>query len=148
MNRNIGIYHLLVIVPNVHHIKILPIKLWIRLISLVISSLISFGDPEFTLFGCVTIDRGAGGVPLGTRDVDFFTSHEALVLDYESAVTRALPSHHVAPPIATTRRATTSIMTTQVDTASIAHAPDFMASRSYYNLGAHFLWIGDRTSSM
>jgi len=43
--------------------------------------------------------------------VDIFTSHEGLVLDYESAVTEEVNGRH-------------------------------------YNLGAHFLWIGDRTRAI
>lgn len=44
-------------------------------------------------------------------DVDVFTSHEGLVLDYETAVTDQYKDN-------------------------------------YYNLGAHFLWIGDRTRNI
>ena len=47
------------------------------------------------------------------KEVDFFTSHEGLVLDYESAVTKLVPNH--------------------------------LQKANYYNLGAHFLWIGNRT---
>jgi len=46
------------------------------------------------------------------RRVDLFTSHEALHLDYESALTRVLPNHQP------------------------------------YNLGAHFLWLGERTRAL
>jgi len=55
----------------------------------------------------------ACGIPSGERikDIDFFTAHEALLLNYEEAVTRK-----VGP--------------------------------NYYNLGAHFLWIGDRTRQL
>ncbi|KAI8371586.1 DAHP synthetase [Radiomyces spectabilis] len=48
------------------------------------------------------------------RSVDFFVSHEALLLDFETALTRLLPS-----PSSKTKK--------------------------WYNAGAHFLWIGDRT---
>lgn len=47
-------------------------------------------------------------------EVDWFTSHEGLLLDYESALTR----EHVVQP---------------------------SGEKKYYNTGAHFLWIGDRT---
>jgi 3-deoxy-7-phosphoheptulonate synthase len=46
-------------------------------------------------------------------EVDWFTSHEGLLLDYESSLTR----EHVQPS----------------------------GEKKYYNTGAHFLWIGDRT---
>ncbi|KAG0167186.1 hypothetical protein DFQ28_005682 [Apophysomyces sp. BC1034] len=48
------------------------------------------------------------------RSVDFFVSHEALLLDYEASLTRSLLSP-------TTKE------------------------KKWYNAGAHFLWIGDRT---
>ncbi|KAI8098729.1 DAHP synthetase [Halteromyces radiatus] len=49
------------------------------------------------------------------QKVDFFVSHEALLLEFEASLTRLLP---------------TSRDKTQ---------------QKYYNAGAHFLWIGDRT---
>ncbi|MCC7542960.1 MAG: 3-deoxy-7-phosphoheptulonate synthase, partial [Deltaproteobacteria bacterium] len=50
-----------------------------------------------------------GGVAIGPLSrVDFFTSHEGLILSYEEALTREVDGAH-------------------------------------YNLGAHFLWIGERT---
>ena len=50
------------------------------------------------------------------KEVDFFTSHEGLVLDYESAVTKHVPNH--------------------------------LQRSTFYNLGAHFLWIGNRTRAL
>lgn len=46
----------------------------------------------------------------GSSSVDFFTSHEALLLDYETQLTRYVAQEE-----------------------------------THYNLGAHFLWCGDRT---
>ncbi|KAI8343964.1 DAHP synthetase [Chlamydoabsidia padenii] len=48
------------------------------------------------------------------QKVDFFVSHEALLLDFEASLTRLLPSRQ-------------------------------QEQDKYYNAGAHFLWIGDRT---
>ncbi|KAI8968247.1 DAHP synthetase [Mycotypha africana] len=48
------------------------------------------------------------------NSVDFYVSHEALLLDYESSLTRLLPSPSTK-------------------------------EKKWYNTGAHFLWIGDRT---
>lgn len=48
------------------------------------------------------------------RSVDFFVAHEALLLDYESSLTRQL----VSPS---------------------------SKEKKWFNTGAHFLWIGDRT---
>ncbi|KAF8815062.1 DAHP synthetase [Phlegmacium glaucopus] len=55
-------------------------------------------------------EQGGGRGTLG--EVDFYTSHEGLMLAYEQALTRELP----VPP--------------------------------FYNTGAHFLWIGDRTRQL
>ncbi len=54
-----------------------------------------------------------GGLPEHLRTGEFFTSHEALHLPYETALTRYVPS-----------------------------------SDRHYNLGAHFLWIGERTRQL
>ena len=56
------------------------------------------------------------------RSVDFFTSHEGLHLEYEEAMTSP---------------------------ARAASAPaSGEAAASHYNLGAHLLWIGDRTRQL
>lgn len=47
--------------------------------------------------------------------VDLYTSHEGLVLPYESALTRSLPN------------------------------PNLPGKEAHYDTSAHFLWIGDRT---
>lgn len=65
------------------------------------------------------------------QTVDLFTSHEGLLLEYETAMTRLL--RH--PP----NKFSTSIQT-----------PDHVALKGpevsgHYNTSAHFLWIGDRT---
>jgi 3-deoxy-7-phosphoheptulonate synthase len=62
-----------------------------------------------------TIGADTAG-PLHT--VDLFTSHEGLVLEYEEALTRRLkhPSNRASPE-----------------------------GQGWYNTGAHFIWIGDRT---
>jgi 3-deoxy-7-phosphoheptulonate synthase len=54
-----------------------------------------------------------GGLPEHLRTGEFFTSHEALHLPYETALTRFVPG-----------------------------------SGRHYNLGAHFLWIGERTRQL
>jgi 3-deoxy-7-phosphoheptulonate synthase len=57
------------------------------------------------------------------QSVDFYTSHEGLLLEYEQSQTRKLRN-----PI-------------------VAKAPKSASTddKSYYNTSAHFLWIGDRT---
>jgi 3-deoxy-7-phosphoheptulonate synthase len=54
-----------------------------------------------------------GGVNDSLREVDIFTSHEALLLPYEEALTRGMKN-----------------------------------SPTWFNLGAHFLWIGERTRQL
>ncbi|KJA16400.1 hypothetical protein HYPSUDRAFT_171526 [Hypholoma sublateritium FD-334 SS-4] len=58
-------------------------------------------------------EHGGGRGTLG--EVDFYTSHEGLMLGYETALTRELP---------------------------------VPAVKAFYNTGAHFLWIGDRTRQL
>ncbi|KAF9519749.1 hypothetical protein BS47DRAFT_1324460 [Hydnum rufescens UP504] len=57
-------------------------------------------------------------------EVDFYTSHEGLMLHYEEALTRFLPM-----PSSRLRR----------------ERPD---SHAYYNTSAHFIWVGDRTRQL
>ncbi|KAJ3822952.1 DAHP synthetase [Lentinula raphanica] len=60
-----------------------------------------------------------GGARSTVGEVDFYTSHEGLMLDYEQALTRECP----VPK-------------------TVSSVPNETA---YYNTSAHFLWIGDRT---
>jgi 3-deoxy-7-phosphoheptulonate synthase len=59
------------------------------------------------------MDLLGGANPEFMRRVDFFTSHEGLLLDYESAVTTLVPSE-----------------------------------KGWFNLGAHMLWLGERTRQL
>lgn len=67
----------------------------------------------------VPFDRGGGRGVLG--EVDFYTSHEGLMLDWEQAMTR------------------------EVDIAGSGPSPK---EKAFYNTSAHFLWIGDRTRQL
>lgn len=68
--------------------------------------------------------------PEKASQVDFYTSHEGLVLEYEAAVTRKVtPESMVEPPGGAASR-------------------QGEHTHSYYNLGAHFLWIGNRTRAL
>ncbi|PPQ96054.1 hypothetical protein CVT26_004686 [Gymnopilus dilepis] len=79
--------------------------------------------------GSHSYERGGGRGTLG--EVDFYTSHEGLMLGYESALTRELPvPASVAQP------------------ASSAPGSAAGPIKAYYNTGAHFLWIGDRTRQL
>ncbi|CAK5270565.1 unnamed protein product, partial [Mycena citricolor] len=65
-----------------------------------------------------------GGARSTVGEVDFYTSHEGLMLEYEQALTRefSLPA----------------------GVYSANKAP----RKAYYNTSAHFLWIGDRTRQL
>lgn len=68
--------------------------------------------------------------PEEASQVDFYTSHEGLVLEYESAMTRKVtPEQLMDPPGGSASR--------QGD-----------HTHNYYNLGSHFLWIGNRTRAL
>ena len=77
------------------------------------------------------------GVSTGSNElqtVDLFTSHEGLLLEYESALTRKLkhPSNHFSS------RA-------QAESKNDLRRVDSALHEGYYNTSAHFIWVGDRT---
>lgn len=64
------------------------------------------------------------------QTVDLYTSHEALLLEYEQSLTRLLAVPAERPKVQ----------------GSDTSAPEGKGGRKrYYNTSAHFLWIGDRT---
>ncbi|KAI9369797.1 hypothetical protein BJX61DRAFT_125315 [Aspergillus egyptiacus] len=71
----------------------------------------------------------------GVETVDIYTSHEGLLLEYETSLTRLLKT----PPSSTTPTITTTQHIPQA-------APS--AEKDYYATSAHFLWIGDRTRQL
>ncbi|KAJ7446340.1 DAHP synthetase [Mycena latifolia] len=73
-----------------------------------------------------------GGARGTVGEVDFYTSHEGLMLEYEQALTRAF-AVPAAVPLASADNATTK--------------PNASA-KAFYNTSAHFLWIGDRTRQL
>ncbi|KAG6329561.1 hypothetical protein ID866_9529 [Astraeus odoratus] len=68
-------------------------------------------------------ERGGGRGVLG--EVDFYTSHEGLMLNYEQAMTRSFP-------------------VPEEGTDAKPHDPE----SGFYNTSAHFLWVGDRTRQL
>lgn len=62
------------------------------------------------------------------QTVDLYTSHEALLLEYEQSLTRLLAIPAARPKVQGT------------ETPRVG-GPE----KKYYNTSAHFLWIGDRT---
>ena len=73
---------------------------------------------------------GADSTAQGLETVDLYTSHEALLLEYEQTLTR-----HLCHP--------SSIDPEQSVSSSSSSQPS-----GYYNTSAHFLWIGDRTRQL
>ncbi|KAI1938276.1 hypothetical protein LOZ62_005303 [Ophidiomyces ophidiicola] len=72
----------------------------------------------------------------GIETIDFYVSHEGLMLEYEQSLTRLLkqPTKAViAPEQETARRVSTQIKPSPSE---------------YYATSAHFLWIGDRTRQL
>jgi 3-deoxy-7-phosphoheptulonate synthase len=74
-----------------------------------------------------------GGVKGTFGEVDFYTSHEGLMLAYEQALTRELPVPWSPSNTQTVNKSET--------------APK-IEKNAFYNTGAHFLWIGDRTRQL
>ncbi|KAI8982777.1 DAHP synthetase [Trametes punicea] len=75
----------------------------------------------------ISYEQGGGRGPLG--EVDFYTSHEGLMLDFEEAMTREFP-----------------IPSSLASYAS--GSPPAVPPLAQYNTSAHFLWIGDRTRQL
>lgn len=70
---------------------------------------------------------GADTAARGLETVDLFTSHEALLLEYEQTLTRHLAHPQLSPS---------------------ASSPFHPSPKGFYNTSAHFLWIGDRTRQL
>jgi 3-deoxy-7-phosphoheptulonate synthase len=70
--------------------------------------------------------------------VDLYTSHEGLVLEYEQALTRRLrhPPNYYTPTQQEARLRRRSSLPVEGD------------GKGWYNVSAHFVWIGDRTRQL
>ncbi|KAI9637119.1 putative family II 2-keto-3-deoxy-D-arabino-heptulosonate aldolase [Dioszegia hungarica] len=83
---------------------------------------------------------GAGGNERGGMEtVDIYTSHEALLLEYEEALTR-----RQGPSVTRSGQSTPSAspIRSRPDPNLQAHGD------KYYNVSSHFVWIGDRTRQL
>ncbi|KAL4962086.1 3-deoxy-7-phosphoheptulonate synthase class II [Aspergillus stella-maris] len=74
----------------------------------------------------------------GVETVDVYTSHEGLLLEYETALTRLLKD-----PVPAAQSATAPSFAPAI-TGSTPAPP----AKSYYATSSHFLWIGDRTRQL
>ncbi|KAF7367895.1 Phospho-2-dehydro-3-deoxyheptonate aldolase [Mycena sanguinolenta] len=74
--------------------------------------------------GGASFERGGGRGTVG--EVDFYTSHEGLMLEYEQALTRAVP----------------------VGSVGQRKTEGGSEEKAFYNTSAHFIWIGDRTRQL
>lgn len=84
----------------------------------------------------VATGSAGGSARGGMETVDLYTSHEALLLEYEEALTRQYPDDRTfTPPVS---RSSSRV---RVSEASPARA----ARGKHYNVSSHFIWIGDRT---
>ncbi len=82
---------------------------------------------------------GADSSASGLETVDLYTSHEALLLEYEQCLTRKLrhpPSHPSFQPLPPSPPHQTN---------GHLPPPPSPPKTGHYNTSAHFLWIGDRT---
>jgi len=80
-----------------------------------------------------------GGRQSALDEVNFYTSHEGLMLHYEQALTRLLP---VPPGSVATSRESHKNGNSESNGEKIKETP---GEHAYYNTSAHFVWIGDRT---
>lgn len=83
---------------------------------------------------------GADSTAHGLETVDLYTSHEALLLEYEQSLTRLLRHPPSAFPSANPLHSQPP--------ATSSSAPSPSPIKGYYNTSAHFLWIGDRTRDL
>ncbi|TFK20030.1 DAHP synthetase [Coprinopsis marcescibilis] len=84
-------------------------------------------------------EQGGGRGTLG--EVDFYTSHEGLMLPFEEALTREFS----VPSSLTHRESNFLPSRAEGQTTAARPAP---SKKQFYNTGAHFLWIGDRTRQL
>ncbi len=103
---------------------------------------------------------GAGGTRGGTETVEFYTSHEGLLLEYEEALTRSgsggfsnfgggmmrMNGSGVLPPRSLSKARSTT--TPPSGSAIPASPPSGSGGEKFYNLSSHFIWIGDRTRQL
>nr|XP_031861292.1 uncharacterized protein CI109_003264 [Kwoniella shandongensis]KAA5528364.1 hypothetical protein CI109_003264 [Kwoniella shandongensis] len=123
----------------------------------------------------VATGKVGGGERGGTETVDLFTSHEALLLEYEEALTRGYtpdqPQSFSPTSTPALSRTNSRLRGVEESNGAYPHSPvrppkspklsdslqglsmsvtelDKKPSPKYYNTSAHFIWIGDRTRQL
>lgn len=92
--------------------------------------------------------RTIGADTSGTlQTVDLYSSHEGLLLLYEECLTRRLrhPSNRETPEEATSHHPAVPPHTASASHNSTSSGVDASQEFGFYNVSAHFLWVGDRT---
>ncbi|PVU90740.1 hypothetical protein BB561_004739 [Smittium simulii] len=87
---------------------------------------------------------GAGNQEQSTNSINFYTSHEGLLLNYEEALTRKSNEKKSEKKISDSSIRNNLSFSSQVNLSKVATLP----TDNYYNTSAHFLWIGDRTRQL
>ncbi|KAG8533167.1 Aromatic/aminoadipate aminotransferase 1 [Bacidia gigantensis] len=84
---------------------------------------------------------GADSTASALETVDLYTSHEALLLDYEQSLTRRLQFHPQT-------KSQSKIETQHTQPNGHSAVPRHDDLKGWFNTSAHFLWIGDRTRQL
>jgi len=95
----------------------------------------------------IATGSAGGSARGGAETVDLFTSHEALLLEYEEALTREYHEHQgttfSTPPIS---RSTSRVRDDYPQSPARVSRP--ATTGKHYNVSSHFIWIGDRTRQL
>ena len=85
---------------------------------------------------------GADTAANALETVDLFTSHEALLLEYEQSLTRKLP-HPASHRALDTPSSEFEDQSNRQNDSAVRES-----KHGWYNTSAHFVWIGDRTRQL
>nr|XP_019049058.1 3-deoxy-7-phosphoheptulonate synthase [Kwoniella bestiolae CBS 10118]OCF27988.1 3-deoxy-7-phosphoheptulonate synthase [Kwoniella bestiolae CBS 10118] len=91
-----------------------------------------------------------GGERGGIETVDLFTSHEALLLEYEEALTRSdegSTTRSFSPPSPPKSPSLANSLANSFSDIRLESAKS-QKKEKWYNTSAHFIWIGDRTRQL
>ena len=101
------------------------------------------------LLDCLSFMGTIGVDDAALQSADIYTSHEGLMLEYEQTQTRTRSTTTTASTAAAAvdlSRSMQAYRNGTIDATDLFDDPP--PQTEYYNLGAHFLWIGDRTRQL